>query len=61
MMLTGLIPRDVVASISVALSDVASRAIPAGYESVDFSLRVLKFLLSSHHRHGDWMGLRKPK
>jgi UDP-N-acetylglucosamine 2-epimerase (non-hydrolysing) len=61
MMLTGLIPRDVVASISVALSDVASGAIPAGYESDDFSLRVLKFLLSSHHRHGDWMGLRKPK
>ena len=61
MMLTGLIPRDVVASISVALSDVATGAIPAGYESDDFSLRVLKFLLSSHHRHGDWMGLRKPK
>jgi UDP-N-acetylglucosamine 2-epimerase len=61
MMLTGLIPRDVVASISLALSDVATAAIPAGYESDDFSLRVLKFLLSSHHRHGDWMGLRKPK
>jgi UDP-N-acetylglucosamine 2-epimerase len=61
MMLTGLIPRDVVASISVALSDVATGAIPAGYDSDDFSLRVLKFLLSSHHRHGDWMGLRKPK
>ena len=61
MMLTGLIPRDVVESISVTLRDVATGAIPAGYESDDFSLRVLKFLLSSHHRHGDWMGLRKPK
>lgn len=61
MILTGLMPRDIVASISVALSDVATGAIPAGYESDDFSLRVLKFLLSSHHRHGNWMGLRKPK
>ena len=61
MILTGLMPRDVVASISVALSNVATAAIPAGYESDDFSTRVLKFLLSSHHRHGDWMGLRKPK
>ena len=60
-MLTGLLPRDVVASISLALDASASGAIPAGYESDDFSIRVLKFLLSSHHRHGDWMGLRKPK
>ena len=61
MILTGLMPRDVVASISLALDASASGAIPAGYESDDFSIRVLKFLLSSHHRHGDWMGLRKPK
>jgi UDP-N-acetylglucosamine 2-epimerase len=59
LILTGLAPRDVIAAIQNTLDDAVSEALPAGYETVDFSSRVTKFLLSSHHRHADWAGLRK--
>jgi UDP-N-acetylglucosamine 2-epimerase (non-hydrolysing) len=59
MILTGLDPDNLVQSITaqVVLSDTS--VTPRGYETSDFSSRVLKFLLSTNNKHAQWTGLRK--
>jgi UDP-N-acetylglucosamine 2-epimerase (non-hydrolysing) len=63
--MTGLKSENVIAGIR-AVTELgglekadASRVLPAGYEVVDFSNRVLRFILSTVKRHHDWAGIRK--
>jgi UDP-N-acetylglucosamine 2-epimerase (non-hydrolysing) len=63
--MTGLKSANVIAGIR-AVTELAglekadaSRVLPAGYEVVDFSNRVLRFILSTVKRHHDWAGIRK--
>ena len=55
--MTGLDPDDVVSAVDVAMTDEAVPT-PAGYEIEDTSHRVVKFILSTAHRHRDWAGIR---
>lgn len=58
--LTGLDPSNLVQSITAQLELSVSLEIPQGYDTNDFSSRVLKFLFSTSNKHAQWKGLRKP-
>jgi UDP-N-acetylglucosamine 2-epimerase (non-hydrolysing) len=59
--LTGLDPLNLVQCITAQLELSATPSVPPrGYETSDFSSRVLKFLYSTNNKHAQWMGLRKP-
>lgn len=63
-MMTGLDADDVVMAVADVLTsrDLPSHALlPAGYEVKDVSLRTLRFILSTAHRHHDWAGIRAPR
>jgi UDP-N-acetylglucosamine 2-epimerase (non-hydrolysing) len=58
-MMTGLDASDVVAATKLSMSASASEELlPAEYRVGNTSERVVKFLLSTVHRHADWAGLR---
>ena len=57
LVLTGLDPENLVRSISFANSKGHSQT-PEGYESPDFSDKVLGFFLSTVIQHGNWKNLR---
>jgi len=57
--LTGLDPNNLVESIGLQLETNISEVLPRGYESSDFSSRVVKFLFSTNNKHAQWNGLRK--
>ena len=60
MILTGLDPYNLVQSITAQLKLSEPSAIPRGYETSDFSSRVLKYLFSTNNKHAQWNGLRRP-
>jgi UDP-N-acetylglucosamine 2-epimerase (non-hydrolysing) len=60
MILTGLDPSNLVQSITAQLELSKPSETPRGYETIDFSSRVLKFLFSTSNKHAQWKGLRKP-
>jgi UDP-N-acetylglucosamine 2-epimerase (non-hydrolysing) len=59
MILTGLDPNNLMASIGLQLETSGSEVLPKGYENSDFSSRVLKFLFSTNNKHAQWKSLRK--
>jgi UDP-N-acetylglucosamine 2-epimerase (non-hydrolysing) len=60
MILTGLDSVNLIQSITAQMELGEPSAIPLGYETSDFSSRVLKFLFSTNNKHAQWRGLRKP-
>jgi UDP-N-acetylglucosamine 2-epimerase len=60
MILTGLDSDNLVQSISAQMELGEPSATPLGYETSDFSSRVLKFLLSTNNKNAQWRGLRRP-
>ena len=54
--LTGLEPESLVRSVDLATRSQAI-SLPEGYETLDFSERVLRFLFSTVTLHGQWSGL----
>jgi UDP-N-acetylglucosamine 2-epimerase len=58
-MMTGLDPDDVKRAVRVAIDDgPVTSSMPAGYEIVDTSNRVVRFILSTASRHHEWAGIR---
>jgi UDP-N-acetylglucosamine 2-epimerase (non-hydrolysing) len=58
-MMTGLEPRNVVAAVEIVMnSEDASSDLPSGYEIVNTSLRVVRFIVSTASRHHSWSGIR---
>jgi UDP-N-acetylglucosamine 2-epimerase (non-hydrolysing) len=58
--LTGLDSDNLIQSITAQLELSESLEIPQGYDTNDFSTRVLKFLFSTSNKHAAWKSLRKP-
>jgi len=58
--LTGLDSDNLIQSITAQLELTQSLEIPQGYDTNDFSTRVLKFLFSTSNKHAAWKSLRKP-
>lgn len=60
-LMTGLRVDDVLASVGQAMDDPASAAtaLPAGYEVMDTSRRVVRFILSTARVHHQWAGIRR--
>lgn len=59
MILTGLDATNLVLGVKAVLgSNNQAIEVPAGYESSDFSERVLRFLISSIKQHKFWFGIR---
>ena len=59
--MTGLIAGDVLASVTAVMNDSGDtlpRVTPAGYEVVNTSNRVYRFILSTASRHHLWAGIR---
>ena len=58
--MTGLRKDEVLAGIEAATSKSKDyeNSLPLGYEVLDFSLRVTRFILSTVWRHHEWAGLR---
>jgi UDP-N-acetyl-L-fucosamine synthase len=66
--MTGLKARDVIAGIRDSLENPRAQtplggfdgdySLPAGYEVIDCSARVVKFMLSTITKHHDWAGIR---
>jgi len=54
--LTGLNPENLLRSISLELLQVRTSSCPSGYESNDFSMRVLKYLFSTCELAQHWKG-----
>jgi UDP-N-acetylglucosamine 2-epimerase (non-hydrolysing) len=65
MVMTGLSSDNVIAGISEALDSAGQLdadthlSYPQGYEVIDCSNRVAKFMLSTISRHHDWAGIRR--
>jgi UDP-N-acetylglucosamine 2-epimerase len=65
MVMTGLKAQDVLAGIHDTLLSSHRRGLalgsasPNGYEVSDFSLRVVRFILSTATKHHDWASIRK--
>jgi UDP-N-acetylglucosamine 2-epimerase (non-hydrolysing) len=57
-MITGLIPEDVINAIEEMITAGASASIPAEYEIADCSLRTVRFILSTSSRSAGWWGIR---
>jgi len=60
MILAGLESDNLLTSIDLTLRYPISDAAPQGYESLDFSDRVLKFVVSTAAKHRSWSGLQSP-
>jgi UDP-N-acetylglucosamine 2-epimerase (non-hydrolysing) len=60
MVLAGLEPDNLLTSIDLTLRHPSSDVAPQGYESLDFSDRVLKFVVSTATKHRSWSGLQSP-
>jgi len=58
-MLTGLDPASLLRAIDVNLSLGLAATKPEGYEDIEFSNRVLKFVLSTANLATDWKGVRR--
>lgn len=63
-MMTGLLPADVVAAVQVAISEGRGRngvgeVTPEDYLIANTSERAVKFILSTAHRHHQWAGVRR--
>jgi UDP-N-acetylglucosamine 2-epimerase (non-hydrolysing) len=58
--LAGLEPANLLTSIDLTLRHPSSHVAPEGYESLDFSERVLKFVVSTATKHRSWSGLQSP-
>ncbi|MGQ0468128.1 MAG: non-hydrolyzing UDP-N-acetylglucosamine 2-epimerase [Sporichthyaceae bacterium] len=58
--MTGLDPRDVLAAVELTMrhQGAAGWNLPADYAIADTSERVVRFLVSTARRHGQWAGLR---
>jgi len=63
--MTGLKPANIIAGIRAVIAthgadpDFLKITLPSGYDVLDFSTRVLKFVLSTATRHHEWAGVRK--
>ena len=59
-MMTGLDEDDVLRAVSIAVADrQVATSLPQGYEVVDTSSRVVRFISSTAGRHHDWAGIRR--
>jgi UDP-N-acetylglucosamine 2-epimerase (non-hydrolysing) len=58
MILTGVDPDTLIRSIEIETALEPTQVIPEGYETFEFSNRVLKFLISTAGKYGDWKGVR---
>jgi UDP-N-acetylglucosamine 2-epimerase (non-hydrolysing) len=58
MMITGLDPMTLISSLELELSNTLTSRTPEGYQTADFSDRVLKFLFSTATKHKNWKNLR---
>jgi len=56
--LTGLNPSNLVRSIELQGSGLTLGELPEGYDSFDFSTKVIKFLFSTCSQSSEWMGRR---
>jgi UDP-N-acetylglucosamine 2-epimerase (non-hydrolysing) len=57
--MTGLIATDVTRAVALAMNaGYASSSLPAGYEIMDTSARVVRFMISTAGRSHDWAGIR---
>jgi UDP-N-acetylglucosamine 2-epimerase (non-hydrolysing) len=58
MILTGVDPATLLQAIEIEAAQRHTSVIPEGYETFEFSNRVLKFLISTAGKYGDWKGVR---
>lgn len=58
MVLTGLSVQNLIQSVQLVRDSVNNIETPAGYEVLDFSDRVVKFVFSTARLHHSWGGLR---
>jgi UDP-N-acetylglucosamine 2-epimerase (non-hydrolysing) len=56
--LTGLEPDNLIRSIGLETSGNIESGLPEGYDSIDFSDKVLKYLFSTCTLSREWKGLR---
>jgi UDP-N-acetylglucosamine 2-epimerase (non-hydrolysing) len=57
-LMTGLRPDSVLAAIDAAVQDHKMLDVPQDYQSIDCSVRVRNFILSTAFEHPTWAGLR---
>jgi UDP-N-acetylglucosamine 2-epimerase (non-hydrolysing) len=58
MILTGVDPAILLQAIEIETAQRSTSIVPEGYETFEFSNRVLKFLISTAGKHKNWKGLR---
>jgi UDP-N-acetylglucosamine 2-epimerase (non-hydrolysing) len=58
MILTGVDPATLLQAIEIEITLRPTTAIPEGYETFEFSNRILKFLMSTAGKHKNWRGIR---
>jgi UDP-N-acetylglucosamine 2-epimerase (non-hydrolysing) len=58
MILTGVEPAILLQAIEIEIALGPSAVIPEGYETFEFSTRVLKFLMSTAGKYRNWKGVR---
>jgi UDP-N-acetylglucosamine 2-epimerase (non-hydrolysing) len=58
MILTGVYPATLLQAIEIETTLRPTTVTPEGYETFEFSHRILKFLLSTVGKHKNWKGLR---
>ncbi|WP_299930990.1 non-hydrolyzing UDP-N-acetylglucosamine 2-epimerase [uncultured Nocardioides sp.] len=59
--MTGLDTEDVVRGVGMAMDDgPIATSIPHGYDVIDTSNRVVRFIASTAGRHHDWAGIKAP-
>jgi len=58
MILTGVDPAILLQAIEIEMTLKPTTVTPEGYETFEFSNRVLKFLISTAGKHKNWKGLR---
>jgi hypothetical protein len=58
MILTGVEPAILLQAIEIEIALGPSTVIPEGYETFEFSTRVLKFLMSTVGKYRNWKGVR---
>ncbi|MDN4163302.1 non-hydrolyzing UDP-N-acetylglucosamine 2-epimerase [Nocardioides abyssi] len=57
--MVGLSRQDAIRGVAIAMAQGGARtSCPAGYEVVDTSSRVVRFIVSTASRHSQWSGLR---
>lgn len=56
--MTGLGIENVIAGLNAVIGDSPRASLPAGYEVLNFSDRVLRFMQSTIDRHHAWAGIR---